>query len=557
MSGRSSAWGLGCVAPWIAELWTPALAKPFFKSNGVDVRPIIQSEALLKFAIGGVVDTCRGDIERGVGPRQYGAGRSGGAELEVHEIRAAARMRPEEPIGTLDVANAFGSVEWDDALEAVLARSPRLAPAMAVQWQAGRLRLWLLDADGQGYHSLWIYGSLLQGGHEGHPAYCLVMAAVLAAATADRRVQQHDSCRFWLYVDDVVLQAELSIFGSVVMALSDALAAWSLVAKPSKSAVHVPSLAATPTEHWPPEFASLSEILPLSVEGLTILGTDASGDRGLQLGPLAAAGEATRKRSERAVQLADAAVKLAEAAPPAGGRQAAWMLSRCIIRHALDYDARVLPGAIVAPHADIVESAAQKVEAIVTGDDFGEGCQLQARLPVRCGGLQLHSPSWALPLARAACLLEIGPAVRSAISRSKPDECPAEMFDGVTEESDDLVAAAASKGVHIGPGGKPVCAAQAASDPLRSPCPMRHLLSSYLRTANAATKAALLQEAEVAGDLRTMTRLHSASGPTAGASLIASPTVEGVRFGDEEFRAALRWRLGLGPPSGLCRDTPV
>ena len=70
----ASAWGCGRVSAWVAELWTPALAKPFWKPDLVSVRPIIQSEALLKFAIGSIVDTVRDDIARGCGTRQF-AGR--------------------------------------------------------------------------------------------------------------------------------------------------------------------------------------------------------------------------------------------------------------------------------------------------------------------------------------------------------------------------------------------------------------------------------------------------------------------------------------------------
>ena len=57
-------------------------------------------------------------ISRAVGPMQFGAGRAGGASLEVAEIRAAAQLRPNHALASLDLRNAFGTVERADALRA-------------------------------------------------------------------------------------------------------------------------------------------------------------------------------------------------------------------------------------------------------------------------------------------------------------------------------------------------------------------------------------------------------------------------------------------------------
>ena len=53
------------------------------------IRPILQSEALLKFAIGCCAKGCSVELMQGAGQRQFGAGRLGGATLEVAEVRAA------------------------------------------------------------------------------------------------------------------------------------------------------------------------------------------------------------------------------------------------------------------------------------------------------------------------------------------------------------------------------------------------------------------------------------------------------------------------------------
>ena len=48
----SQAWTSGAVSPHIARLWTRALFRPFFKAAGIDVKPVLRSEALVKLALG-------------------------------------------------------------------------------------------------------------------------------------------------------------------------------------------------------------------------------------------------------------------------------------------------------------------------------------------------------------------------------------------------------------------------------------------------------------------------------------------------------------------------
>ena len=100
----------------------------------MDVRPVLCSEALVKLALGSAVDTVHDKVPEAMGPRQYGGGRKGGAHLEVEQIRAASGKDPGKAFVSLDVANAFGAVQWTDALEAVFERAPSLAPALAAQW---------------------------------------------------------------------------------------------------------------------------------------------------------------------------------------------------------------------------------------------------------------------------------------------------------------------------------------------------------------------------------------------------------------------------------------
>jgi len=111
-------WSSGTITPKHAEIWTPSLVRPFYKSDGVSIRPVICSEALMKYAVAAAMTAMLPRMGAAFGPRQYGAGRAGGAERELYEVRAKMRCQdtastlPEDQwiIATLDLTNAFGNV---------------------------------------------------------------------------------------------------------------------------------------------------------------------------------------------------------------------------------------------------------------------------------------------------------------------------------------------------------------------------------------------------------------------------------------------------------------
>ena len=162
----SQAWASGAVSPHLARLWSGALVRPFFKSNGVDVRPVLCSEALVKLALGSAVDTVHDKVPEAMGPRQYGGGRKGGAHLEVEQIRAASGKDPGKAFVSLDVANAFGAVQWTDALEAVFERAPSLAPALAAQWAPIAITLFTQQRDVT-WQPMVVYGASFRAGATG------------------------------------------------------------------------------------------------------------------------------------------------------------------------------------------------------------------------------------------------------------------------------------------------------------------------------------------------------------------------------------------------------
>ena len=139
----ASLWTGGYLPWYIVEIWTDSMVRPFYKKvdEGDKIRPILSSESLVKLAIGALISGLQSHIADACGARQYGAGRSGGATLEVAEVRAAARIRPTMALVSRDVKNASGSVEWPDALDACMRLVPAIAPALAAMWAPGKVQI--------------------------------------------------------------------------------------------------------------------------------------------------------------------------------------------------------------------------------------------------------------------------------------------------------------------------------------------------------------------------------------------------------------------------------
>ena len=283
--------------PWATAIWSGALARPFWKTpEQRTVRPILCTEALVKFAFGIVAFSARAQIEVAAGQYQYGAGRPAGAENEIAEIRAAAASRPAATFVSLDVKNAFGSVHWHQALEVLLAAAPKLAPPLASLWANGHTEIYTAHESGS-WERFRITGSLVQGNVEAHLVFCLLMATALRTAYHDPNVTQEARAAwwYWVYVDDCILQAHPPDLVAVFLAVHNALARFNLHLQPQKCAAHHPAHQGLDPPHALRPFLAATwgeaGTIGYDGEGLTILGTEACAGRATPLhttGPQAA-----------------------------------------------------------------------------------------------------------------------------------------------------------------------------------------------------------------------------------------------------------------------------
>ena len=398
-----------------------------------------------------------------------------------------------------------------------------------------------------------VYGSLFQGGHDAHPVFCLIIAVVVIRAKGQLTLVGV-AATFWVYVDDITFQCLLGCVWQVVEEVRKQLAVFRCELQTTKCKTYVPEARGVSSEQWPAELTTLQDHgLAVGTDGITLLGTDAAAQFALELDQgRQAVPTSTASRADKAVVLACACKQLAGGAPAAGGRHAAWAITRSVVCHALDYDMRVLPSSNLLPHAHAVAEAAWSVAEAVVGSPLDENQREQMWLPADLGGCAWHDVVGTAPLARAADIIEQGPRLRAALRARRPGATDEEIAG--LEDAEEMKAAAAAvalMGVFPGPQGLP--SGVAAKDPMRSPCPARHLLSAYLRRVAEQRQEHLLLRLPRAGKVR----LLSCGGKTSGQSLVAPLATPGVAFNDNQIRRALRWRLGVLDAAGVCRCTPV
>ena len=407
-----------------------------------------------------------------------------------------------------------------------------------------------------------ITGSLMQGNLEGSPLFCLLAAAVRDAVVADPRLDHLGSrLRHWQFVDDWVFQCPQVDAALVFQVISDHLAAFALPLQPGKCAIHVPSLRGVPLSAWP---AALSEILrqvSASPDDLPLLGTAAAAEFAAPLHVGSSAPTQLVDRAAAAVAFCRRLLEQVAAAPPAGAKQAAFALARCVAAHALDFDAAVLPCGLVLPYAAEVDSAVMQVCAATIDlppDQLTEAQRVQLYLPRRLAGMQVNQAVTTTPLARTASLLAVGPALRSAIAAWIAVDPPADgvdfdAIDAIPAEVTTLAPALRALGIQaLDTTGRPLPDGDLQEDSFRPARPQRHLLSAYLGHCAEQTFWSL----HAAASPDDQVRLLSAGGLSAGTSLTAPLSYDGVHYDDTQWTRIVRWRLGFlrqGPP-GICRN---
>ena len=94
-------------------------------------------------------------------------------------------MRPDCALLGLDTQNAFGQLDWTDALRQAARYAPVFAVPLSMLWRGGGgVIVYIARPDGT-WDSFKASGGVVQGSQEGSPVFCLVIGEVLRRVLAD------------------------------------------------------------------------------------------------------------------------------------------------------------------------------------------------------------------------------------------------------------------------------------------------------------------------------------------------------------------------------------
>ena len=179
-----------------------------------------------------------------------------------------------------------------------------------------------------------------------------------------------------------------------------------------------------------------------------------------------------------------------------GGRQPAWQVARLMVATSLHYDARVNATAAVLPYAQRVRGELVAALSASAGAHLDDHALRQVFMPRALGGFQVDDPVATAVRARIAHIIERGPSLRAALAQLAPEGTPAEALRAAEamDDADTTLDLLRTQGVRPRAYGLPDMGKPLA-DPLRPPCPARHLQRAYNSAAGRASLSDLLHQA--------------------------------------------------------------
>ena len=545
-------WAHGAVPEAVAQLWTGAALVALLKPSG-GVRPIALGEAMLKFAEVCILEMASARIRRLLEPQQVGCRTPGGAEAAIEALRAAAGGRGVAVL-QLDLKNAYGQISRDEMLEALRSDAPELARCAAAQWR-GAVCAWTRDGEG------WRHFVTERGGWQGsalmQTAFAIALTWRLRATlpqgrgagqappetTAfpdnERNVEVASAAAHgWVaYADDThVVGTPLQLEHSMQL-LRESLPHGGHALQLAKCHVWCPHPHELDEENAA-AFGRLRAVVAEAPAGLVVLG---GGSGGEDYALTEAMAEPMRKRVDRALAIAHAAVRLARAETDVPVLQASWLLVTKVAARLLDFDARIAePCAFEAAALEVTTAVREAVQVILDGH-ITDSQWRQLQLPGYLGGCGVRRPGLC---QQAAAVLSDSTSAQLAASIQAEwgiDDAGRARAAQIERAG----AALAERGIVLGCAHVTLTSAARArveASPWEVPTGRRAAptLSGALAHSEVLDACDLWHDAP--GPLRL--ELQSGSGQGAGQVWQALPTRRELQFGDCHWRQMLRTKLG-------------
>ncbi len=486
------------------------------------IRPIAIGEAWYRFAMLCALFSVGKTLAVSLAPLQVGVGMRGGVEAVAHAIQTALDSNPEYVVLSVDMENAFNTVDRTAVFLAVKEHAPSLLPV--VQWAYGQpTNLHVLGAPA-GTPPILSHQGVRQGDPLGPLLFALALQKPLQGA-----LQQVPGTSAVAFLDDcTIVGLPPAVRG--IMHIIDGNGPNSTRAIGLRIRKRKCGLYGGDSSTCAALAAELS--VPHRPEGLTVVG--------VPIGKPDFQKDTVNARASKVIGLVDLLRSL-----PKLGCQAQWCVIRWSLNVRMTHYLRVLPW-------DLICSALRRVEGRVL-KAAQELFQLPAHLPdkliaqlaapIRHGGFALTTAS--PTVARAAFLS--GAAMAQIVMSDGPSGF--RPFDGpsadkLRQDWDQLYAAFKDDCKW------PETGAELSAETIQKVLPMaqRHVgraLEDRLHTQSLGIGASPTEDAK-----RDVSRVRSCAGAPSGAWLMTLPV--GTRaMGNSAFRHAARHRLGLGVPQHL------
>jgi len=195
----------GNVPNQAASLLRRAALVPRLKPNG-GARPLAVGETFRRLAARSLLLQERVRLKEAVAPHQQAIGQKAACELVVKSLRLLAQAHPDCIIATLDLRNAYNTLSRAAVLEAVVARTPWLAPMTLLFYSSPSSYTYRND-----YQSAQVWSPLgvEQGDVEAPALFALALAPALQTIQEELNLicltESLSPVTIMAYLDDIVV----------------------------------------------------------------------------------------------------------------------------------------------------------------------------------------------------------------------------------------------------------------------------------------------------------------------------------------------------------------
>ena len=317
-----------------------------------------------------------------VDPTNLGLGTLDAAALTVRIVRGWAN---DMAVASKEVKDADGVLPIGTCLETARTACPQFAAICAAQWEPFDRKFWQRCDDG------WTLDGTTRGGWQGSRAMqVMILLGLEFALSKSNDLAPREITRIGLQ-DDMTFVGSAAARNRSWSTIEGVLADAGHRLRSYKCGVGAPGFEQFEDAELPMEVRNLSLKVSRKRHGVSFLGSAANAQHCMPvgLGQPAEVPTQTIERVEKALAL-QSIERFACDQHDHVSFAKVWMLMSKGVAHALDYDFRLVPPAVMAPVRRRLEGGLRQTLSVLLGSDVSELAWERAKLATRFGGLGIR-----------------------------------------------------------------------------------------------------------------------------------------------------------------------